>query len=202
MVARLRARLAQEDGMTLVELLTSMTVLALVLTGVLAMFTSGLGAETDMNTRFQSQQNARLALEVMRSDIGDACSATGPAGPTGTANFTSAASFTLSEPSAAATSLGSCSTGTTSVSWCAASANGTQPFALYRAAAGTCSAASGVDKVGSLTMNTLFTSTCTAGSHQLLTVTLPVNANLSDTHTVYRLGDTIMLHNSSVASSC
>jgi prepilin-type N-terminal cleavage/methylation domain-containing protein len=201
-VARLRARLGQEDGMTLVELLTSMTVLALVLTGVLAMFTSGLGAETDMNTRFQSQQNARLALVVMRSDIGDACSATGPAGAAGTASFTSAASFTLTEPSTAAATLGSCSTGTTSVSWCAASTSGTAPFALYRAAAGTCTAVTGVDRVGSLTVNTLFSSTCTAGSHQLLTVRLPVNANLSDTHTVYTLGDTIMLHNSSVASSC
>ena len=179
--------------MTLVELLTSMAVLALVLTGVLAMFTTGLGAETDMNTRFQSQQNARLALSDMRNEVGDACLATGP---TGTTTFTPGASFTLTEPNS---SSGSCSTGTSSVTWCAASTTGTAPFALYRQAAATCGSSTGVKKVDSLTTNALFSAACGTSSRQLLTVALPVNANISDTHTLYQLGDTMMLRNSPTA---
>ena len=175
--------------MTLIELLTSMAVLALVLTAVLAMFTTGLGAETDMNTRFQSQQNARIALSDMRDDIGGACSSSVPAGN---------ASVTLTEPS----SFGSCSASTSSVTWCADSASGSAPFTLYRQAAATCGSSTGVAKVGSLTTNALFTPTCTAGLRRQLAVTLPVNANLNNAHSLYTLGDTIMMRNSSVAVSC
>ena len=54
MVARLRARLAQEEGMTLIELLTTMAILGFVMSGIVGVFVSGLHAEVDMNQRFQA----------------------------------------------------------------------------------------------------------------------------------------------------
>ncbi|HET8752642.1 MAG TPA: prepilin-type N-terminal cleavage/methylation domain-containing protein, partial [Gaiellaceae bacterium] len=68
MAARIRAWLEREDGMTLPELLTTMAILSVVMAGILTMFVGGLNATTDMNERFQAQQNARLALSAMRTD--------------------------------------------------------------------------------------------------------------------------------------
>ena len=59
--------------MTLIELLTTMSILAFVLTGIVAMFVSGLHAEVNMNQRFQAQQDARIALSSLRNEIGSAC---------------------------------------------------------------------------------------------------------------------------------
>ena len=75
MAARIRAWLAREDGMTIPELLTAMSILAFVVTGILVLFVGGLNATTQMNARFQAQQDARLALSSLRYEVGFACSA-------------------------------------------------------------------------------------------------------------------------------
>ena len=75
MAARIRAWLAREDGMTIPELLTAMSILAFVVTGILVVFVGGLNATTGMNARFQAQQDARLALSSLRYEVGFACSA-------------------------------------------------------------------------------------------------------------------------------
>jgi prepilin-type N-terminal cleavage/methylation domain-containing protein len=68
LVARLRKRLAGARGYTLVELLTVMSILAVVMTGLTTLFVQGSNAEVDMNRRFQAQQDTRLALDRMRRD--------------------------------------------------------------------------------------------------------------------------------------
>jgi prepilin-type N-terminal cleavage/methylation domain-containing protein len=204
-IARLRARLAQEDGMTLIELLTTMSILGLVMTAILVMFTSGLRATDDMNTRFQAQQNARLALSAIRNEVGAACSVT-----TGTVTGETAGSqVTLVLPNTSTPTAGanSCSSGTTTVIWCAASASLAQPYALYRSTAATCSSSSGVQKASSLKCagtasgcTAVFVKTSSATKLPTLTVTFPVEANLTNTHGLYTLSDIITARNAGVGS--
>lgn len=189
MAARILAWLAREDGMTLPELLTAMSILAVVLTGILVVFVGGLNATTNMNERFQAQQNGRLALSSLRYEVGFACSETVTASQT-----------TLLLPDA---TTHSCTGSTNQVTWCASSSNGVAPFGLYRQTGSTCAAATGVSRAGSLTTNAIFSSpTCAVGTRPQLGVTLPVDANLNSAAGTYTLSDTITLRNAAVAASC
>ncbi len=55
--------------MTLVELLVTLVILAIVLGGMTQLFVSATRAQTDLTDRFQAQQNARLALDSLRREI-------------------------------------------------------------------------------------------------------------------------------------
>lgn len=195
--------------MTLIELLTTMAILGLVMTAVIGMFVSGLRAESDMNSRFLAQQNARLALSALRNEIGDACSVT--VGAVTTPAETSGSLLTLVRPNQNPTGgANSCSSGTTTVSWCAASTGGTAPFGLYRQVGSTCSAGTGVKKAGSLmcagtptppsSCTAVFVKTSASGQYPTVTVTFPVEANLTNTQGLYKLGDTIMARNAGIGS--
>jgi Tfp pilus assembly protein PilW len=191
--------------MTLIELLTTMTILALVMTGILVMFTSGLRATDDMNSRFQAQQNARLALSALRNEVGSACTVT-----VGTVTGETAGSqVTLVLPSTSTPTAGanSCSSGTTTVTWCAASASLAAPYALYRSTAATCSSASGVKRAGSLKCagtasgcTAVFVKTTSATTRPAVTVTFPVEAKLTNNNGLYKLSDTITARNAGVNS--
>lgn len=191
--------------MTLVELLTTMAILGLVLTGIITMFVTGLNAETDMNSRFLAQQNARLALVDLRTEIGSACSVTQGTVTGETAG--SALTVVLPNPSPA-TGASACSSGTTTVIWCAASANLAAPFTLYRSTGASCSSSSGVKRVTSLQCagvtaacpTPVFAKTTSATQRPTVTVTFPVEANLTNTHGLYKLQDTIMARNAGVGT--
>jgi prepilin-type N-terminal cleavage/methylation domain-containing protein len=58
-----------ERGYSLMELLTSIVIMTIVLTGLTTVFVSGSQAEYDLNARFQAQQQTRLALDRLRRDI-------------------------------------------------------------------------------------------------------------------------------------
>ena len=181
--------------MTIPELLTVMVILSVVMTGIMTVFVGGLHATTDMNERFQAQQNARLALSTMRTEIGSACSATVGA----VAGQASGSLVTLVEPN---TSTG-CSSGTTQVTWCADSASHALPFALYRlTGAGSCAYNSGTSRVGLLRSNVVFSCATSATARPQVGVTLPVDANLRSTAGTYTLTDTITPRNTSVAAAC
>jgi type II secretory pathway pseudopilin PulG len=176
--------------MTLPELLTTMSILAVVMTGILVVFVGGLRATTSMNSRFQAQQDARLALASLRYEVGFACSAT-PVAPLQT-------SVQLVLPDAA---THACSGNTTQVTWCASSANLAAPYGLYRLVGpGTCSATNGVKRAGSLNANTVFPTppACASGTRPQVLVSLPVNANLGTTSRIYTLTDTITVRNAPI----
>jgi prepilin-type N-terminal cleavage/methylation domain-containing protein len=59
----------EERGYSLVELLVVMVILSMVLAGLTTVFVGGSTAEVRLNQRFQAQQQARLALDRVRSDI-------------------------------------------------------------------------------------------------------------------------------------
>src|SRR5215471_4354171 len=147
MVARIRALLAREDGMTLPELLTTMAILGVVLTAILGVSISGLHATTDMNQRFQAQQDGRVALTKMRNDVESSCSAAvvklnGATVAAGTAGDT----VTLDDTCIKLNGV----TGT-QVTWCAASASGSAPYKLYRQVGSTCAASTGTLEARNLT---------------------------------------------------
>jgi prepilin-type N-terminal cleavage/methylation domain-containing protein len=73
-----RARLREEHGYTLFELLTVVAIMGFVLTGLTTSFAAGLNAEAGTIRRADAQQNARLALDRMRIDVHCASGAPAP----------------------------------------------------------------------------------------------------------------------------
>jgi Tfp pilus assembly protein PilW len=198
-IAWLRARLAQEEGMTLIELLWTLGILSFVLSGIIAVFVSGLHSEFDMNQRFEAQQEARLALQTIRTDLRTACTVTGPDG--------------VSAPTAnsSAVILGFCSDSTTTWSstplsystWCARSQGGTPAhYGLIRESvsdANCTTGTTGLKEADWLTTNAVFTPVLTSGQRPQLTVSVPVDAYPKNTTGVYKLADTITLRNAAVS---
>ena len=185
-------RVREEHGYSLIELLVVMVILGIVVGGLTTVFVSGSKAELDMNKRFTAQQNSRLALTQLRNDLHVSCDATASTGQL------------LLFPSNGSSATPSCSA-TANIVWCtAASALNPARYALYEAAASSCSSPP-VGKLYAdyLTTNTLFTKNApAAGSKQRTSVTvdLPVNTNKASSATTsvdrYELKDTIVLRNS------
>ncbi|TML44812.1 MAG: type II secretion system protein [Actinobacteria bacterium] len=100
-----------EAGYSLIEMLTVLVIMGIVMEALTTLFVRASTAEADMNNRFRSQQNARLALDKMRREIhcadtvtkGTSTSPTGPLAayyinvtlPSGCATNTTGASLTV-----------------------------------------------------------------------------------------------------------
>jgi len=170
----------EETGFTLVELVTVLGMLLITMTALSSAMIAAHKTEEDVNRRFASQINARIALDQLRREIHCASAVT----PTG-----ASASVTITLGSRCPTA----GAGTT-VSWCT-SGTGTR-YALYRLAGGTCDT-SGKKAVDYLTSGTLFSfATQSASSLAVLSVTLPVNTRPESGLPDYRLTDDIVLRNS------
>ena len=174
----LRRLARDEGGFTLTELVTVLGMLVIVMTTLSSVLIAAAKAEEEMNRRFGSQINARIALDQLRREI-HCASAVTPAGSSGSIVVT----------------LGSrCPTGSGAVSWCT-SGSGTR-YALYRTAGSTCST-SGRKTVDYLTTGTIFTFTAQSPSSlATLSVSLPVNTRPASGLPDYRLSDDIVLRNS------
>ena len=157
-VGRLRR---DERGFTLIELITALGMLLIVITALSGVLISATNIEADLNRRFSSQINARIALDQLRREIHCASSVT-PTGPSTSITIVLGSRC----PSA---------TGGTTVSWCAL-ASGTQ-FALYRQIGVTCTT-SGKKAADYLTSDAVFNFTDqSAGNLDYLSVALFVNTN-------------------------
>jgi type II secretory pathway pseudopilin PulG len=177
LVRRLRS---DEGGFTLVELVTVLGMFLITVTALSYALIAANKAEEDMNRRFASQINARIALDQLRREI-HCASAVTPAGASATITITLGSRC----PTAGA--------GTT-VSWCT-SGSGTR-YALYRLTGGTCNT-TGRKTVDYLTTGTVFSYAAqSTASLAILTVTLPVNARPASGLPDYRLTDDIVLRNS------
>lgn len=192
-----RNRLSRDQrGYTLVELITVMAILGVVLEALATLFVAASNAQTDMGSRFQAQQSARVALDKIRREVHCASAAT-PASQ-------STSSITLTVPSYCKTYAGSAS-----VTWCTRSVS-TNRYALYRINGATCTG--GVKWADYLTptsgaatcsgalcifnyspaSSTGCTSSCTLAR---LHIDLPVNARPSKTVDTYELVDDVVLRN-------
>jgi prepilin-type N-terminal cleavage/methylation domain-containing protein len=171
-------RLRSESGYTLIEMLATLLILGTVIGGLTTLFVSGSNAEIDMSNRFDSQQQARLALDKLRREVHCASDVT----------TSSATSVTLS--------LGAwCPTGTGSITWCTVSI-ASQRYGLYRKRAATCDA-TGTRYADYLTSGNVFAYTAqSTSSLAKVHVDFPVNRKPRMSAESYRLVDDIVLRNS------
>jgi prepilin-type N-terminal cleavage/methylation domain-containing protein len=184
-VGRLRR---DQRGFTLIELITALGMLLIVITALSGVLISATNIEADMNRRFSSQINARIALDQLRREIHCAISVS-PIAPA--VSVAQGVTIVLGSrcPSA---------TGGTTVSWCT-SGSGTR-WALYREVGPTCSSASPRKAVDYLTDGNVFTFTNqSTSSLAYVSVALSVNTNSASGEIDYRLTDDIVLRNSTRA---
>jgi prepilin-type N-terminal cleavage/methylation domain-containing protein len=176
-----------EAGYSLVEMLTVLSIMSVVLTGLIALFVQGSNAQLDMNRRFQAQQDARVALDKMRREIHCAQGAT-------TSPATGAATrVTLDLPGVCPTAVGGAQT---NVSWCTVS-GGTSRYGLYRKVGVSCDA-TGTKWADYLTQASIFqVETASTVSLAKLRVNIPIDLKTTDATPVYALCDQIVLRNSS-----
>jgi prepilin-type N-terminal cleavage/methylation domain-containing protein len=170
----MKRRLADERGMTLIELIFVAFILGIVLTGIASVFVSGTRASSDATGRLTSQQNARLALGRLEFEGRCAASAT---------LLNSGAGVLLSIPS-------QCPHATGSVSWCVVSG------VLTRYGGSTTCSGTGESFIKYVTTPTPFSLLTATGLLPRLQVTLAVNqtGRSSDGTSVV---DTITLRNAS-----
>jgi len=169
---------------TLTELLTSMAIMLIIITSLATVFVTGSNAEVDLRNRFAAQTDARLALDKLRREIHNACSAS-VSSPSGSAY----AAVTLYSENGAP--LYQCNQPAT---WCAVG-SGTH-YKLYRKAGTTCNATGSVRWADFVTTNAVFSLTAaTAGKLPTVGVDIPVDTDPTDTSRRYRLQDSIAVRN-------
>jgi prepilin-type N-terminal cleavage/methylation domain-containing protein len=180
--------LSSEAGFSLIEMVITMAILSVVLGGISTLFVQGSKSETELNNRFQAQQGARNAIDLVRRDGHRACNVTTASGSSITFVWWDAAAATPA-----------CSG--TNITWCTR-ASGTK-WALYRVSGSACGASGGTKYVDSVTASSVFTFTAGVGTvggavnqHTLavlkLDLTVNVTANPLD---AYRLVDDVALRN-------
>lgn len=183
-----------EAGYSLVELLTVLLILGTVLAALTGLFVSASRAEIDMNHRFRTQQDARLALDALRGELHCARVITTSSGTW------PSSSITLTLPTNA---YGErvCPTGVGPFTWCAIGSG--SRFALWRTPGTSCTTTGGRQRADYLipsagsTMPLLFTFFPQQPARLArLGVTLSVDSNRADNVPAYTLQDAIALRNS------
>jgi type II secretory pathway pseudopilin PulG len=174
----IRRLLRQERGYTLIELVVVLAIFMTVVTALVSLFTSGAKAELDMNRRFESQQNARVALDRMRRELHCSSGITAGAGAVG--------SITVALPSQCPSSGGSAISVVYDMNQIS-----TGRYKLRRTVNGTT-----VVIADYITSGTPFTYTAeNASSRAILHVDFPVNINPNEGWKTWRLVDDIVLRN-------
>lgn len=179
-VRRLVRRLRSERGFTLIEMMTTMALLAIAVTALVQLSTSGTKAEHELNLRFQAHQEARLGLDVFRREVHNACSATVSGGGTQVLLMNNA-------------QVGTYPCNLVGSNWCT-TGSGTR-FALYRqAAAGACG--TGQKRADYLLSGAIFSlPAVAAGQLPKVSIDMTVNREPSVDHLKYRLDDAVALRN-------
>jgi prepilin-type N-terminal cleavage/methylation domain-containing protein len=193
-VIRLRGLLRRsrgEAGYSLIEMLTVLLIMGIVMEALTTVFVRASTAEADMNNRFRSQQNARLALDKMRREIH--CADT----------VTKGTSTTPSGPLAAyyinITLSSGCATNKTgaplTVTWCTQGSG--SRWGIYRVS-GSSTCTGGTRYADYLTKPNVFDYTApTSGSGILpkINIDLPVNVAPRKGLDLYEVKDDIVLRN-------
>lgn len=181
--------MTDEKGFSLIELLVTMVILSVVLGGLTTVFVGGSNAQVGLDQRFQSQGQARTALDKLRVDIHCA---------------TAAQAQTINTFPGIKLAEANCYASTPTVSYCAVQSSTTPVrYALYRATGSgatdcTSSDTTRVLVAENLTSSTIFTTAAIPQySLQTVGIDLKVSANAkSTTLNAYRLTDAIVVRNS------
>lgn len=171
----MKRRLADERGVTLVELVITMFLLAIVLAGLSNVLVSGLRASSDTSARTGGQGNIQTAVNRLEFELRCSSGATVP--NAGVAN----SSVTLTLPTECV------HTTATTYTWCVT--NGS----LLRYVAATCSG-TGQTFATNVTTATPFTLISTTGNLPQLAIDLTVNLTNRSSDAV-SVSDTITLRN-------
>lgn len=216
---RLRARLAAEDGFTLVELVVASVILLIVIASLSGVLVSATHSAVDANNRFQAQEQARTGLTQLVRELhcaGSTSSTIPSLTDTSGATLNPGVAYsgiTAYVSSACATSGGQ----NLYVTWCTAQSTlNTSDWALYRVTSTSaptssaplnCSSAGKVKWADYLTTSTPFclpTTTVSCGnpavyrpasSLPMLHVTMPVDLKGPGTTDAYNVVDDIALRN-------
>jgi prepilin-type N-terminal cleavage/methylation domain-containing protein len=177
-----------EQGYSLIELLVTMVILVIVLGSLTTVFVSGSSAEAGLNRRFQAQQNARMGLDRIRTDIHCA---------------TAAQAQTINTFPGVKLAVANCYAATPTVSWCAVLVTSSPArYALYRSTTTGGTTCTSSDAARLLVADYLTTSSAfTTGTIQQYTlqrvgVDFKVSVNQTTTKDVYELTDSIVARNS------
>jgi type II secretory pathway pseudopilin PulG len=206
-VVKLLRRLRGERGYTMVELLAVCALLSIVLGSVTIIMVNGSQAQLQLNTRFQAQSSARVALTEFRSDVHNACTATVNAGQT---------QVTLSVPVIDRTTIPitqptpttQCGTTTAGnnlkkVIWCVlTSPTNSTKYALYRSITSTCTATSKIEADNMVNTLTGFAgwfsaqpTTIAYQSKRTVSIDIPVTLKSGVTGKAYDLRQAVTLRN-------
>jgi type II secretory pathway pseudopilin PulG len=172
----------------MVEMIVVMVLLGIVTSSLTTIFVSASNAEVSLNHRFEGQQQARLALDRIRTDIHCA---------------SKAQAQTINTYTGLKLDVTSCYAGTaTTVSWCAVPVTTSPPrYALYRttATANVCTASDTSRLLISdylMTTTNLFT-TANAPQYALQAVGVDFRVSVAGTgNDSYELADSIVVRNS------
>jgi Tfp pilus assembly protein PilW len=167
----MRRRLADESGITLVEMLFVMLILGFVLAGLVDVFVSGTRAGTDANARMEAQGDVRKAMDRLEFEVRCSSGATISGG---------GSTVLLTLPS-------QCIHATGTFTWCVA--NG----ALMRYSGSTCSG-TGQTFIRNVTTPTPFSLVTATGLLPRLQVSLAVNTTNRSSDAV-PIADMITLRN-------
>jgi len=177
-----------EQGYSLIELLVTMVILVIVLGSLTTIFVSGTSAEASLNQRFQAQQNARMGLDRIRTDVHCA---------------TAAQAQTINTYPGVKLAVANCYAATPTISWCAVMVTSVPPrYALYRSTTTGATTCTSSDAARVLIADYLTTSSAfTTGTIQQYTLQrvgidfkVSVNATSATTN-VYELTDSIVARN-------
>jgi prepilin-type N-terminal cleavage/methylation domain-containing protein len=175
-----------EQGYSLIELLVTMVILVIVIGSLTTVFISGSSAEASLNRRFQAQQNARMGLDKIRTDIHCA---------------TAAQAQTINTYPGLKLAAANCYALTPTISWCAVVVTASVRYALYRSTstdATTCTSsdANRVLVADYLTSSAAFsTATIPQFTLQRVAVDFKVSVNQTTTRDAYELTDSIVARN-------
>jgi prepilin-type N-terminal cleavage/methylation domain-containing protein len=193
-----------ESGFTLIELLMTCAMLGVVLGAITTVFIGASHAELNLNTRFQAQEAARVALTLIRRDARNACAANVVSG-TSVSFATAKVDQSQVPPIDPTTACGkTAGTNLSLVTWCVlASPTSLSRYALYRNTSSTCNSSSKlvadnlVNNVGGFTAFFTSPTTIRYGEVQSVDVDLPVKAPATGTGVgqAYRLTQRVALRN-------
>ena len=181
-----RRLMGGEQGYSLIELLVTMVILVIVIGSLTTVFISGSSAEASLNRRFQAQQNARMGLDKIRTDIHCA---------------TAAQAQTINTYPGLKLAAANCYALTPTISWCAVVVTASVRYALYRSTttgATTCTSsdANRVLVADYLTTSAAFTTaTIPQFTLQRVAVDFRVSINQTTTRDAYELTDSIVARN-------
>jgi type II secretory pathway pseudopilin PulG len=170
-----------ESAYSVVELLTVMSILSVILSGLVSVFVAGSNADADLNRRYQAQTDARIAMDKLRREAHRTCGV--------------AAGSTATQVTFYFLGGGGCVADSQSVSWCVAGSG--SRFGLYRIAGVTCTGATArfADYLTSSSVFSIIAGDATNHALSRLHVDLNINRTPTKTVNAYHLADDIAFRN-------